>query len=596
MKKFSIYIICLSATLAGWTSCSDFLDRIPETSITPEGFFRSTNDLELYSNTFYDLSSGFGRRGIYNDVDADNYFYSVPSTYVKTLLTGTTKPENCGYWSDWGKLRMVNYMLDHAVTVTDGTDEDKNHYLGVARFFRAWFYVDKVLMYSDVPWYGKALESDDPDIFKARDPRTLVVDSILNDMQFAVDNLKATMGTKAAVHKYAALAFMARFCVYEGTWRKYHSELGLENSANTFFEKAVWACEQLINSQQFAIEGNSPEAYRALFTSPGDVLAQNKDCIMQFYPSQAANIGQNVYIYLENPYVGVSQSLAETYLMLDGTPFTSTPGYNEKTYLEIFKDRDPRMAETIAPPGWILPFENQAYYRTPSTGGYGQLKNYPIDLDLRKGWDMCYNAQSWFRYAEVLLNYAEAKAELGTLTQNDLDISVNKLRERVGMPGRLDLGKANSNPDPYLADAYDKVSGANKGVILEIRRERRVEMAFEELRLNDLKRWGAGKLISQHQKGMYIPALGVMDVTADGVPDIAIIGPNDPEPAGVSIILRVGENEAIALDGPGGLSGHITYTADKINKLPFEEPKWYYYPIPLSETVLNPQLKQIQGW
>jgi len=147
-----------------------------------------------------------------------------------------------------------------------------------------------------------------------------------------------------------------------------------------------------------------------------------------------------------------------------------------------------------------------------------------------------------------------------------------------------------------LADAYDKVSGANKGVILEIRRERRVEMAFEELRLNDLKRWGAGKLISQHQKGMYIPVLGVMDVTADGVPDIAIIGPNDPEPAGVSIILRVGGNEAIALDGPGGLSGHITYTADKINKLPFEEPKWYYYPIPLSETVLNPQLKQIQGW
>jgi hypothetical protein len=296
--------------------------------------------------------------------------------------------------------------------------------------------------------------------------------------------------------------------------------------------------------------------------------------------------------------VGLSNSLMETFLMADGTPFTSQPGYNEKTVIEAFQNRDPRMSVTFVPPGWVQPFSGAVWFNYPSRGGYGQLKGYPIDLSLRNGWDQNYNALSYYRYAEALLNYAEAKAELGTLTQTDVDNTVNRLRDRVGMTGaaHLNLAAANAAPDAILAGQYDKVTGANRGVILEIRRERRVELACESLRFRDLTRWAAGKLLSQHEKGMYVPALGPLDVTGDGVPDVAFIRKGDPAPEGIAQIVYVGAEEGIELDGPGGTSGHVIFTADKINKKPFEEPKWYYRPIPLYQTQLNPNLKQVFGW
>ena len=596
MKKIIYIISFVCLALTGCISCSeDFLDRTPRTKLTAEGFFNSASDLQLYVNGLYYTHMRWGR-DLFSDAESDNYVYSYYSTELDGILTGNATPENTGGWDGWENLREVNYLLAHAPKAT-GVQADIDHWIAVARFFRALWYFDKIVKYSDVPWYGRPLETNDDELlYKAADPRTLVVDSVLADLQFAVDHLKPALGNKDAVHKYVALAQMSRFCLFEGTFRKYHSELNLQNTAGQFLEKAVWASEQLMGSGQFDITGSSGADYRALFNSPAGTLAANPDVILMYGVSSNQSVGHNSYVMIESNTVALSNSLMETYLMADGTPFTSQPGYNEKTIVEAFQDRDPRLSETFVPPGWVRPFGGVVWFNFPSRGGYGQLKGYPIDLSLRGGWDMCYNAPPTYRYAEALLNYAEAKAELGTLTQADLDKTVNRLRDRVGMTGaaHLNLAAANAAPDAILAGQYDKVTGANRGVILEIRRERRVEMACENQRFRDVTRWAAGKLLSEYSKGMYVPALGPLDVTGDGKPDVAFIRRGDPEPEGIEQLVYI--DEGVYLDGPGGTSGHVMFTADQINKKPFVEPKWYYRPIPLSQTVLNPNLQQVFGW
>lgn len=595
MNKTTVYIICLFFALTGFTSCTDdFLQRTPQTKLTAEGFFNTVSDLELYVNGFYDLDFGLTGRGVYTDAQSDNYVYFYGATELESLLTGNMTPANAGGWDGWGQLRSINFFLAHA-SKASGLETEINHLLGIARFFRAIFYFEKVLRYSDVPWYDEPLETDDEGLYKAADPRTVVFDHILEDLQFAVDNVKADVGDKSAISRYVALAQMSRFCLFEGTFRKYHSELNLQSTADAFLTKAVWATEQLTASGLFDLDGNSGEAYYNLFQSVSGVLRNNRDVIQLFNASEAFGIGHNAWCIIESPYVALSNELMETYLMADGTPFTSQPDYDRKSIVEVFENRDPRLSVTFTPPGWIRPLNGAEWHNFPSHGGYGQLKGYPEDLTLLKGWDMCFNALPVYRYAEALLNLAEAKAELGTLTQTDIDQTVNKIRARVGIPP-VSMAEANAAPDAYLAAQYDKVSGANKGILLEIRRERRVEMACEDLRFKDVTRWAAGKLFSQKRRGMYVPALGPLDVSGDGKPDMAVLKRGDPEPEGLAQILYVGEGESHYLDGPDGNSGHIMFSDDAINRKPFEEPKWYYRPIPLQQTQLNPNLQQVFGW
>lgn len=226
-----------------------------------------------------------------------------------------------------------------------------------------------------------------------------------------------------------------------------------------------------------------------------------------------------------------------------------------------------------------------------------QIKFYPRDPALRGGWGVNYTDLPIFRYAEVLLSNAEAKVELGTLTQADLDKTINLLRKRVGMPD-LNLATTNAAPDPALVAAYPAVNGGNKGVLLEIRRERRVEMACEGLRWNDLLRWKAGALLAQPTQGIYVAALGAQDVTGDGNPDIAIWqNPQSEQP----VPGLPANAPKYYLDGSsyylsGGTKGLIMFKKDQTQARNFNEAKHYYFPIPLQQLVLNPQLKQPAGW
>lgn len=601
MKKIQLYI-GLGIMAAVSASCKkEFLNRVPQTEVTQESFFNTPQDLETYTNTLYGE-----RQFATDDINSDNISSYSGGGEVDALVRGSVTPNNVNGWNkgEWAKLRAINFMLDN-VHKTQGDPAAIRHFIGIARFFRAWYYIAKMARYSDVPWYGTALATDNNELYKARDPRALIADSILNDLTYAVANIKPEEGNRTRVSKWTALALMARFGLFEGTYRKYHAELNLANDHTRFLEKVVTAADELMKSGRFSIHntGAGGADFRALFASSS--LSGNKEMIMWSDYQQSLGVGNNTHAVLGWTW-SLSKSLADTYLMKDGTPFTSQAGHAQKGFVEMFVNRDPRLAETIAPPGLSPNQDGKPYIAKPNLGGLDQVKFYPRLPSQRQGWDANYTGLPIFRYAEVLLNYAEAKAELGTLTQADVDNTVGLLRSRVQMPA-LSAAAANAQPDAVLADQYPGVTGANKGVLLEIRRERRVETACEGLRYNDLLRWKAGLRLQDAQAGMYVPALGAIDVSGDGKPDIAILAsPKDESPiAGLPEDVKKDLSKFYLKDENGkdnnfylqnGATGNIMFTRDRDQPRVFAEPKYYYRPVPQDQLVLNPALKQIFGW
>ena len=284
--------------------------------------------------------------------------------------------------------------------------------------------------------------------------------------------------------------------------------------------------------------------------------------------------------------------------MTDGTPFTSSPGWDTKPYTEVFKNRDPRMAVTIMPPGFstVLGLPNLI---RPTFGGYPQIKFYAIDPNSKVYTE--YSDLPIFRYAETLLINAEAKAELGTITQNDIDQTINILRNRAGV-APLNIGAANASPDPVLANMYPQVSSGNKGALLEIRRERNVELACEGFRWNDILRWKAGKLLERPTQGIYVSKLGAMDVTGDGVEDISILqSPEQTDPIAnvpadvrAKLVMYYLNSNSFYLSNT--TSGFIMFPENISTPRSFDEAKYYYFPIPFQQVLLNPKLTQPKGW
>jgi hypothetical protein len=198
------------------------------------------------------------------------------------------------------------------------------------------------------------------------------------------------------------------------------------------------------------------------------------------------------------------------------------------------------------------------------------------------------------RAAEVYLNYAEAQAELGKITQNDLDISINKIRERAKMP-KITLTTANAQPDPYLEQCYPNVDkGANKGIILEIRRERTVELVMEPpYRACDLFRWKEAKQALNYYvryDGCYIPGPGTYDMDNDGVADLEIY----IDQATSNCATKKKINADLTLSN--GTSGYIVGYPTAPNGADWDEDRDYLNPIPVSERILNPNLSQNPGW
>ena len=572
-------LLFISVIAVFFLSCEG-LNQFPQDSIAPETYFKTEADLRLFTNAMYHdaLPAGDGVYGEY----VDNIIqYSVSDAIYGTRLV----PTSDGGWS-WGNLRRINLYLQNSYKCS--SEAARKRYDGVARFFRAYFYLGMVQRFGDVPWYNEVIESNNTDALqKPRDSRVLIVDSMLNDINYAIANLPSNR-TVNELSKWTALAFKARICLYEGTFRKYHPEFNLPNADN-LIRQAADAAYELITNSGYSIYKETTTPYLNLFASINPIASEY---ILARSFSNELSLRHNLNYYtLTASYgrPGLEKTLVNSYLTKAGTPFTDIPGYNTMQFYDEMQDRDPRLSQTIRTPGYTRIGETALL--APNFG-YSVTGYHLIKFVTSSAYDTyigSINAMPIFRYAEVLLNYAEAKAELGTLTQDDINISIKLLRDRVGMPN-MNMANANDTPDPYMANQYPAVSGANKGVILEIRRERGVELVMEGFRWDDIMRWKAGALMIRTFKGMYFQGVGEYDLDKNGTIDLVIYTGTKPSVSGATI-LELGPE--IVLEN--GTNGGLVVINGHINKV-FNENKDYLYPLPIQERLLNPNLKQNPGW
>ncbi|MBJ7882480.1 RagB/SusD family nutrient uptake outer membrane protein [Gelidibacter salicanalis] len=559
-------------------SCNeDYLERSPKDQVDAEYFFNTAKDLEVATNDFYTMLPG--STNYTDDSASDNIVPLIASTRVRGARIVPTN-RGSGGWS-WGRLRDINFFLENYQKVDD--EEAKKTYGGIARFFRAYFYFEKVKNFGDVPWYNKVLEAGDQDLYKPRDSRQLVMDSVMADINYAVNNIPKDKELNR-ITKYTALLLKARIALNEGTFRKYHGIAGYES----FLNQAVLASEELINSQAYTLftQGGPNSAYRNLFSKDNQdktetILARDYSRELEIH-----NLGYLMTSPTQGAW-GIPKDMINSYLNKDGTRFTDLPNYDTKEFYEEMQNRDPRLTQTTAGPNFTINGESSPapVILAGTTTGYRVIKALPS----RDQWSASFFDIILFRYAEALLIYAEAKAELGTITQEDLNTSINLLRDRVSMP-RINLAVANANPDPYIENMYPNIDqSSNKGIILEIRRERRIELFNEGFRWDDLMRWKAGNKIEQPMVGIYFSRLGSHDFNNDSIPDVFLYsGSASGAPGSVSTLINVDQRTLT-----NGNSGNLNPFS---NGGSFDESKDYYYPLPLEDLALNNNLVQNPNW
>lgn len=580
MKK-NILMVALVSLLA--VSCD--LDKLPLSNLSPDSFFSTRNELDAFANNFY---SNFPGSSVFEE-ESDLIIRNNRSDWMRD---GRSVPGSGGGWT-WTALRDFNTLIEMSSNCKD--EKARDEYVGVARFFRAWFYFEKVKRFGDVPWYDHQLGSSDKDLYKPRDSRELVMSNVVEDLDYAIANLPVNRSVYK-VTKWTALALKSRACLFEGTFRKYHG-INLEgHSAEWYLEQAAAAGDEFISTSGYSVytRGGVENSYRDLFASTDAI---GTEIILARDYDRNLSIKHNGTYYTLGNYgnPGMTRKMFCSYLMKDGTRFTEKEGWETMTFVEETKNRDPRLSQSIRTPGYKRIGSSKV--EAPDFGhtetGY-MLTKYMQGVD--QGVDMygaSFNDLPLFRSAEVYLNFAEAKAELGTLTQSDLDRSIKLLRDRVGMPN-IDLAAANASPDPYLMakeTGYPNVTGANAGVILEIRRERTVELFDENFRFYDLVRWKNGQAITHKFLGMYFPAPGTYDLDGDGTYDVCFY--TDAVPSGLPanvVKCKIGERVFFT----EGDHGYVDVTPN----LPglWNEERDYYYPIPTDELTLNPNLEQNPEW
>ena len=584
MRKYSLLLL-LAVLLA---SCD--LEQTPESTTSKDAVFGSEKGLELYANSFYSIlptANNIHRADEISDFGARS---QVPD-YIRE---GAFGPRQSSGW-DWRDLRNLNYFIENCNYPTIAPDV-KRHYVGLARFFRAWFYFDKVKRFGDVPWIGKTMDVNDPQLFAGRDSRVLVMDSVLADLDYATANIRTVNdNTRSLITKYIAYAFKSRVCLFEGTFRKYHALDGSEKWLN----EAVDAANVVMTESGFSISeaGGAGKSYRQLFTSKTPVgaevmLAALCDPTLSVFND--ANWWWTSATY--GPRLSFTRTFINTYLNIDGTPFTEQAGYETMTFPQEVKNRDLRLQQTIRM-GDYKRTNAGVTEAAPPVFSYTYTGYQPIKWCLD---DMYYdggsrndNSISIIRYAEVLLNYAEAKAELGTLNDADWTKTIGALRKRAGIT-------AGTTSMPTVADSYLQTNyfpDITDAVILEIRRERGIELVLEGFRFYDLVRWKRGDLLEQVWNGFYVPALDQpLDLNEDGKMDVYFYttAPQNPLPGvtyvNVAPTISAGVNPQRLSNTT---SGEITWLANIPRKW---DEKNYLYPIPENDRLMNPALGQNPGW
>ena len=598
MKKIILPIIFV---ILGLSSC-DFLDRVPKDKLAPENYFRNEQDLKLFSNSFYD--NLFEKSPF--EQESDIMF--LKSTLMDELLGGVDRnvPQaaGAGGWS-WGQLRKINTMLGNMYKCEDPAAVTE--YTALAKFFRARFYFEKVKRFGDVPWYDKELGSTDEALYNPRDSRELVMTNMIADIDEAIAGLPDEVSTYR-VNKWSALMLKAQFCLFEGTFRKYHGITFAEGrTADDYLTLAYQAAKEVMDCNLYSFADD----YGALFRN---VDADPKEYILAIKMEQSLGCVHDATGFTLNNTgggPGFSKKFVDSFLMKDGSFYSSQAGWETKTFVDQVADRDPRLGMIMRLPSYVRT-NSKGTSAGPdisltSTGFH--LDKFVMDpqYETAERVDMSFNDIPVYRFAEAHLIYAEAKAELGIINQDDLDISINLIRKRpsVNMPPlKMDVAV-----DPFLTSAeygypnLAKLNPSNLAILLEIRRERTIELALEASdRWDDIRRWKEGQCFAQPLRGMYFPGPGEYDLTGDGVVDVCLYktakAPETKAPVAIQI-------QEIEIDGKyvkyeSGIvlseGDHGFMEKHRLLTRSFDETRDYLYPIPRGDRDLNKNLTQNPGW
>ncbi len=548
--KYMIYITAALLT----TGCNDaFLERAPQ-SLNDQTFWSSANDLKTYANGFYSLIPA----GVSN-LDDTNSDTQVPNS-INTFLWGQyTVPTEGGAWSqsNWSNIRKLNYFMTHYQNA-QGIEAEINKYVGEIRFFRALQYFDKIKTLGDVPWLDKDLNVDSEELYGPKTARNEVTKKIIEDLDFAIQWLPEAGSEEAnRLNKDIARHVKARVCLHEGTYYKYHTELNYTGEANGLLQQAAEASNALISSGKYELynTGHPESDYHNLFTM--DDKSNLKEAILYIDYIEDKRMHNMSHGTLE-ANAGFSKDFVDCILYDDGLPkgVTNHPTA-DNTIQEEMTGRDPRFSQLIKNDAYLTDEEkgkanyDDNYVDKFHLTGYHTIKGYIPNLP--SGYYVEFTDGIAYRYAETLLINAEAKAELKTLTQDDLDKTINQLRDRAGMPHlKMEVGFT----DPNWPDYKYTLSP----ILQEIRRERRVELAGEGFRFDDLCRWKAGHLLD-------------------------------------NVMTYVGKklsNGKYAIVYPNYTNDDLSYQEGKSRKW---DDKMYLYPIATGELQRNPQLlPQNPGW
>ena len=587
-------------------SCEDFLTKVPETDLSPDTFFTTEAELEMWTNNFYAEILP----------EADNLTAQVADDHYTSSLNsiekGTRSPSSASWGvGTWQPLRRINYFLENNKCADPAI---KAEYDGVAYFFRAMFYFNKVRQYGDIPYYDKVIgSSDEAMLNKPRDPRGYVVLKICQDLDKAYELLpdKWEAYSVYKVTKDAAMALKSRAALFEGTFRKYHAGTeyvpqdeqtfdGITVSSKWFLEQAAEAASKVMGKHSLYTGNTLGLATKATKASYREYFiledAEDSETILSRRYSVALLIRHGIQFNMKNGRHSATARFVNHYLQADATPIQNRAGWQTLSYRDAFKNRDPRMEQTLHGPSYVAyqgkGHEMMTFDRNLS--GYRVIKF--ISSTDHENATTSTTDYPLLRYAEVLLNYAEAKAELGTLTADDLAKTINVIRARVGMPG---LTAVPTEADALMKEYYPNAKGEQLAAILEIRRERTVELFCEGFRQWDLLRWDEGKwLVPSTNKGfqgIYVPALGEYDLDNDGKLDAGFyaksLSSDDKTTVPATNQIVIGGGWTLS----EGDHGYLTYHAAE--DYVWDDTKDYLWPIPVDQrTLTGGALTQNPGW
>lgn len=564
MKRiYKYFAVALAVTTLA--SCDDFIEdnRYPlDQQTNSPMYWNNAANVTNQCNTFYNNYYGYGR----GDSGGLFYYKTLSDDQAGRSFTNWTYVNALASMSDWSspfvEIRRANYIINN-VRTSSLSDVEKRNYEGIARLNRAWQYFDLVRKFGDVQWIGVVVDPADSEVvYAARDDRDVVMDSVLADLNYACANIKAQSG-KTAWSKDMANAMKADITLWEGTFCKYRTQADNGKAADAaraekFLKECVTACEKVMASGY-----EIGDDYQATYNSTS-LSGSNNIIFFKEYQNNLMYHSLIAYTCSSTQINGMTKDAFDAYLFKDGKPLALTTenksdvgevdadgNYSIAKLLEV---RDGRLAKTIDP---IVYYQGMSWARSgamemTSSTGYGVSKydNVDLPLDNRTQTVKNYTCAPIYWLEVVYCNYAEAKAELGTITNADLDKTINKLYARAGLPAlKANVGFSDPANNWGVSD-----------IIWEVRRCRRCELMFDNwFRYWDLVRWHKlDKLDSQKNPNILLGA----NMTA---------APVD--------ILNVGGY----VDGSHG--GVRVYNS-----------KYYLYPIPTDQITLNDKLTQNPGW